>query len=332
MMSPARVWETAIGSALSLALLLGSPTASRAQVSSRSPGSDVQAAMVQLPDGRRIHLDCSGAGQPTVLLDAGLGMDSTVWDRVRPDLAAVTRTCAYDRAGYGLSDPGPMPRDAERLTADLVALLEAMPDTGPYVLVAHSAAELPARLAAARRPDLVAGLVLVDPGPDIGRLKEIGPIWGAAYDAAQAAAMRCIEATAAGEMIAGSAIHVECGAPPLDGPLGSRSMAVAVLSENESGRNSSWTMAGGSLGSLPLIVLTATDKFGAAEGAAPDETERLRGAWRAGGGRIAALSARGEQRLVSGASHVIQFEKPGAVVDAVVDLLAVIRADAGSIR
>ncbi|WP_298744300.1 alpha/beta hydrolase [uncultured Brevundimonas sp.] len=280
-------------------------------------------AMVVLPDGRRLHLKCSGTGEPTVILDAGLGLDSSVWTRVQPELAEITRTCAYDRAGYGQSDPGPLPRDSAHRASDLLGMLEATVENGPFVLVAHSAAELTARIVTERRPDLIAGLILVDPGADLERLKTIGPVWAAAYAAGQSAALKCIRATAAGEMRPGNPIYVECGSPPTDGPLASREMAAAVLSENEpdSAGIDERQRAQGSLGDVSLIVLTAENKFGANEGAAPAETQPLRRAWSEAGAMIAASSSRGEQRMVPEASHVIQFEQPQAVIDAVRDVV-----------
>lgn len=322
-----RPWTSAV---LSLGLLVASVEPSIAQTA-EAPGPAVTDEMVALPDGRRIHLRCSGTGTPTVILDAGLGLDSSIWMRVLPGLAAITRTCAYDRAGYGQSDAGPMPRDSANRANDLSGLLDATAESGPFILVAHSAAERIARLSAGGRRDIV-GLVLVDPGADLETLKAIGPAWAAAYAAGQSAALRCIRATAAGEMKPGNAIYVECGSPPTVGPLASREMAAAVLSENEPDPSGSDEVAPtpGSLGDLPLIVLTAEDKFGPNEGAAPTETPRLRQAWLEAGAMIAASSTQGEQLLVSGASHVIQFEQPQVVIDAVRDVVEKIRSGASS--
>jgi len=288
--------------------------------------------MVALPDGRRLHLKCGGTGRPTVLLDAGLGLDSSIWVRVLPGLAAITRTCSYDRAGYGQSDPGPMPRNSVRRADDLLGLLDATVENGPFVLVAHSAAERTARLVAGRRHDIIAAMVLVDPGADLEALKTIGPVWAAAYDAGQSAALNCIRATAGGEMRPGNAIYVECGSPPTVGPLASREMAAAVLSENEPDPPAMNEIAStpGSLGDLPVIVLTAEDKFGADEGAAPAETLPMRRVWSEAGATIAASSTLGEQRVVSGASHVIQFEQPQAVIDAVSDVVERSRSEQSS--
>ena len=58
-----------------------------------------------LVNGRHVHLYCTGAGAPTVLLEAGLGWASLNWALVQRDIAKTSRVCSYDRPGYGWSDP-----------------------------------------------------------------------------------------------------------------------------------------------------------------------------------------------------------------------------------
>jgi len=116
--------------------------------------------------GRRLHMVCAGpaaGGSPTVLLEAGAFGFSADWGAVQEQLAARgVRSCAYDRAGLGFSDPGPKPRDGLAIVGDLEALLAASGEKGPFILVGHSMAGLHLRLFAARNPRKVAGLVLVD--------------------------------------------------------------------------------------------------------------------------------------------------------------------------
>src|SRR2546426_8375789 len=71
--------------------------------------------------GHRLHLLCAGSGTPAVILDAALGASSLSWSLVLPGIAGVTRVCAYDRAGMGWSDAGPLPRTArsEEHTSEL---------------------------------------------------------------------------------------------------------------------------------------------------------------------------------------------------------------------
>src|SRR5690349_2931350 len=82
--------------------------------------------------------------------------------RVQPELAQHTRVCAYDRAGMGWSDPGPAPRDARQIAAELHALLVNAGEAGPYVLVAHSLGGVSPRVYAAQYSGDIADVVLVE--------------------------------------------------------------------------------------------------------------------------------------------------------------------------
>ena len=114
-------------------------------------------------DGRRVNLVEQGSGGVTLVLEAGLGDDHTVWREVQRKLAAVGRIVAYDRAGLGLSEPSAAPRTPDRVAGELHALLAAAGIAPPYVLVGHEAGALYLRAFAARYPGEVKGLVLVDP-------------------------------------------------------------------------------------------------------------------------------------------------------------------------
>src|SRR5215470_1076626 len=57
--------------------------------------------------GYQMHIDCSGSGSPTVVLEGGRGSDWIYWQLVQPELSATTRVCSYDRAGLGSSEPQP---------------------------------------------------------------------------------------------------------------------------------------------------------------------------------------------------------------------------------
>ena len=109
-----------------------------------------------------MHLNCSGDGSPTVIFDAALGGSSLSWTLVQPETAQFTRCCSYDRAGFGWSDAGPLPRTAGRIADELWTLLERANVPPPYVLVGHSFGGLVMRIFAARHRGDVAGLVLVE--------------------------------------------------------------------------------------------------------------------------------------------------------------------------
>src|ERR687898_2700183 len=118
--------------------------------------------------GYSLHINCVGQGGPTVLLDAGSGLFSAQWVRVQREVSKTTRVCAYDRAGMGWSEMGPDPRDARQITGELHTLLNNAGIEEPYVLVGHSFGGMYMQTYAARYPDEVAGVALVDSstGPD----------------------------------------------------------------------------------------------------------------------------------------------------------------------
>ena len=120
--------------------------------------------------GHRLHLHCTGSGSPTVLLEPGGGGSSSDVGWVAPAVAQDTRVCVYDRAGRGWSDPVDGPQDGATIATDLHTLLQRAHVPGPYVLAGHSFGGLYVQIFAARYPDEVAGLVLLDstapqPGP-----------------------------------------------------------------------------------------------------------------------------------------------------------------------
>ena len=112
--------------------------------------------------GHRLHLNCQGHGGPTVVLSNGMGEVSASWARISGQLAGATRVCAYDRAGQGWSEGVDHPQDGKAAATDLHRLLAAAGETGPFVLVGHSTGGTYAMTFAARYPEQVAGMVLLD--------------------------------------------------------------------------------------------------------------------------------------------------------------------------
>ncbi len=122
--------------------------------------------------GRRLRLVCAGppntanlaeASRPTVWMEAGAFGLAADFAAIQDKLAAKgIRSCAYDRAGMGWSDPGPEPRDSDAIVGDLEKLIAASGERGPFILMGHSMAGLHTRLFAGRNPDKVVGLVLIE--------------------------------------------------------------------------------------------------------------------------------------------------------------------------
>ena len=113
--------------------------------------------------GRRVVRRAAGAGEPAVVLEAGRGNRAESWQRVMPLLAPHVRVVAYDRAGLGGSAAAPGLVLIDRQIDDLASVITGLA-AGPCVLAGHSWGGILVQLLAFRRPDLVAGLVLVDPG------------------------------------------------------------------------------------------------------------------------------------------------------------------------
>ncbi len=112
-----------------------------------------------------LHIHCRGAGSPTVVIDTGFADSYTKWQFIQDQLSYETRVCAYERAGYGLSEPGPFPRSGQQIIDELEMLLENADIEPPYVLVGHSLGGLNMQLFASQHPDLVAGAILLAPSP-----------------------------------------------------------------------------------------------------------------------------------------------------------------------
>jgi pimeloyl-ACP methyl ester carboxylesterase len=118
-------------------------------------------------EGHELRMFISGRGNPTVVFETGgspgSGGPLEYWERVQPAVSQFTRTVSYDRAGIGLSAPGPKPRDARQVAWELHAALQAARVPPPYVLVGHSFGGPLNRVFAGMYPDEIAGMVLLDP-------------------------------------------------------------------------------------------------------------------------------------------------------------------------
>jgi pimeloyl-ACP methyl ester carboxylesterase len=292
--------------------------------------------LVAIGDDRRLNLFCLGSGSPVVILDGGLGNDITAWRKVHAELARTTRVCAYDRAGNGFSDPGPVPRTAAALAADLEALLRAARIRPPYVLVGASIAGLHIRLFADLHLAQIAGMVLIDPSFEhqVARYEAATPASTTAASAQQVAGLRfCIDALRNGTPAVGSKAYSDCiGSPDSDLPAtafrglaaritsDSYRMVLSELQEFNGASADEVDASRRSYGALPLIVLTA----GGVGTPDADTVARTR-IWTEMHERMAAMSTRGLHRIVPGATHHIALSQPNAVIAAVNDVVAAAR-------
>ncbi|MCR6700761.1 MAG: alpha/beta hydrolase [Dokdonella sp.] len=322
---------------LSLALLLSAglfcapPGAGEARAAAPNRPTPDYAEPSQRVDigGRQLNLRCSGAGAPTVVLEAGFGADAMAWWRVQPMIAARQRVCAYDRAGYGFSDPGPMPRDIDAEVADLHALIEAAGIATPVILVGHSLGSHIVRRYDQRHGENVAALVLVEPPPQ--HIGEFSP----AYEKQEMDAMpqalemlkRCERGAQEGALTRPTGELRAC-LRPADPRFGQR--INDALRANQS-KPAFWqTLVSGSEakaasfaepvdpaerhGDKPLLVLTARHAYTAAplNGRRALEAAQLKTHE-----TLAGTSTRGRRVTVNRASHDIPQDRPDAIVEAV---------------
>ena len=139
--------------------------------------------------GRKLHINCTGAGSPTVVLESGASAFSIDWTFVQPEIAKTNRVCSYDRAGYAWSDPG-RPETAQNVTADLHALLGAAGERPPYVLVGASMGGVYVRWYQMQHPAEVSGIVYIDASSEDGLFLGVAgkpmPIWAVTVEQVRA--------------------------------------------------------------------------------------------------------------------------------------------------
>jgi pimeloyl-ACP methyl ester carboxylesterase len=143
---------------LSFVLLIAPLTAVLAQ-----PARPAATQLIDV-DGHKIAFHVTPGHDPTIVLDAGGGLDSSYWDTFVPELARRTgsKVITYDRAGFGKSDDVSGDWNVHSATRDLEVGLEKLHATHRVILVSHSLAGEIATFLVGQHPDWFIGAVLVD--------------------------------------------------------------------------------------------------------------------------------------------------------------------------
>lgn len=325
------------GSALLLAAMLGRAQAIAA-VPQHIPDLYAQAGKrVDIGHGRQLNLRCSGHGPQTVMLEAGAVADASAWFEVQPLLASHARVCSYDRAGYGFSSEGPMPRDLDADVSDLHALIHRAGLDTPLVMMGHSLGSNIVRQYASQYPAEVSAMVLVDPpAQDIGRF---APAWQKEEEMLSVQRLaflhRCEAAAEKHQLPSTDPALSHCldGADPLaSAKLNAVNLAhkskpafwhtvLSVLQDNARVFKQP-VSARETHGSKPLIVLSAANTYA---DALPRDRKGLEQARTHTQAQIVATSSRGILVRVPDASHDIQIDQPEAVARAVRQALQMAR-------
>jgi pimeloyl-ACP methyl ester carboxylesterase len=273
--------------------------------------------------GHGLHLSCTGAGSPTVILEPGAGGMSSTLAWITPEVGTETRVCVYDRAGRGWSEPADAPQDGAQIAADLHTLLHRADVPGPFVLAGHSFGGLYSLTFAARYPDEVAGMVLVDSTAPAATAPAGGsaPILDS-YDLTGrvSALLSSTTRLGLGQILGQLAVD---GLPP---EVQDEVRARTATADNLRSTVDEYVQAGSSVSQAaslvsfadkPLVVLTAGE--GSSTG------------WAEAQDKLAALSTNSVHRVVSGATHadlVADQAKAAVTSRAIHDVLSALRNSA----
>jgi len=279
-------------------------------LSACSPGSTGEMDRLADIGTHSLHIRCTGTGSPVVVIDTGVGDTSERWQSFQAQVAQITRVCTYDRAGYGSSEPGPLPRHSQRAADELKQLLENAGVKGPYLLVGHSLGGLNMQVFASRYPDLVAGLLLLDPAP----LPFItGQAFPELYRMLEQQAAELQQVAEAARQSTDAEAQAQAQADYLE----------AVASEHAAliAESAAQVAAIESFGDIPLVVI-GSGKPNPAFGATAEEFQRF---WIEHNRELATRSTDGTFVLAQESGHYLHEHAPDVVLDAIRQMVERVR-------
>ena len=253
----------------------------------------------------KLHIHRMGTGAPVVVIDVGIATQVESWEGFAGHIAAETSVCTYDRAGYGQSDPGPMPRDVGRLAEELNALLHGASVPGPYILVGHSLGALTMQVYAAKYPADVAGILLLDPPP-------LSWLLGRSYPDLRAMADQM---TAEWQKTAETAGR---SSSPQDQARAAFFRTIASEHSEVFGRSAKLVADITSFGDIPLVVI-ASGKPNPAFGKVAEEYQKY---WADQSRALAQKSSNGRFVFAPDSSHDLHIDAADVVIEAIRTLIS----------
>ncbi len=301
------------------------PNATLAQSSGTSGDSPAPLGKLIDVGGYRVHLYCTGAGDPTVvILGAGYSFD---WGLVQPEVAGFTQVCTYDHSGTAWSDPGPKDSCPLRVNEVHTALKNAG-IVGPYILVGHSLGGLVARLYAGQYPNEVAGVIFVDHA--FAMLSRRPPSDGAAAPPPPPRPL-----TPGGAKIVTMGMEDDPNFSNL--PLRDRELHLWATTQahNQAASTSNFDMLfdciaqadaiikdqSHPLGDKPLVDVTA----GKSTSMPPQTAEKSNDKYSELQAKLLSLSANSKQLIAENSGHFIIIDRPDVVIDAIRQVVQSVR-------
>ncbi|MBI4909409.1 MAG: alpha/beta hydrolase [Acidobacteria bacterium] len=271
----------------------------------------------------RLNLHCTGRGTPTIVLEAGLADSLDQWRLVQPEVARFARVCSYDRAGYGYSDPGPMPRTSARIASELHAALQSAGEAPPFVMAGSSFGGYCVRVFNGQYPSEVAAILLVDSTQE-DQYRLLPPAWSAMSAATRVRARSQAFWAPLSIGLGMTRFHLRLRGQQVPPVLLQAKYIQARTSELENIETSAeQARVAEHMNGKALVVLTAGRPIDAALRAAlsADDQRAFEQTWvNELQLRLARLSTRGKRIIVQDSGHDIPGERPEAVVAAIREL------------
>ena len=241
--------------------------------------------------GDRLVIRCFGDGTPAVVLENGYGLNWTEWEEVIAAVQNETRVCAYDRVSPAAT--------SSEIVDDLHAMLTTTGLAKPYILAGHSLGGFTMILYAARYPEEVAGIALIE----------------SAHPDENARFLAALPAASADENRAMSDLRAQFTSTTLDG--------------FDWQTSTDQVRAVTSLGDIPLIVIEANpDDISDWPAIGDDDLKRaLNAVWHELQAELDGLSSNSTHVIATNSGHMVSQEEPQVVIDAILSLLEAARTN-----